>query len=86
MGENPQQPVHRQLSMRTMAVLEITPTIIYGADVRPGPYPERISHYNVLSTILAMYHLPPLTDATPIRTIWEKMAARHGLGHELKCP
>ena len=30
------------------------PTIVYGAHVRPGRYAERISHYNVLSTLLAM--------------------------------
>ena len=48
------------------------PTIIYGAGVRPGRYAERISHYNVLSTLLAMYGLPPFAKAataTPIRAI-----------------
>lgn len=50
------------------------PTIIYGARVRPGEYTERISHYNVLSTLLAMYALPPFAEAAtapPIRAIWE---------------
>jgi phosphatidylinositol-3-phosphatase len=47
------------------------PTVIYGAHVRPGRYTERISHYNVLSTILAMYRLPTLTEAAPIRSIWD---------------
>jgi acid phosphatase len=50
------------------------PTIIYGAHVRPGQYSERISHYNVLSTLLAMYALPLFAEAAttpPIRAIWD---------------
>lgn len=50
------------------------PTIIYGAHVRPGQYTERISHYNVLSTLLAMYALPLFAEAAttpPIRAIWD---------------
>jgi acid phosphatase len=50
------------------------PAIIYGARVRPGQYTERISHYNVLRTLLAMYGLPSFGEAAtaqPIRTIWE---------------
>jgi phosphatidylinositol-3-phosphatase len=50
------------------------PTIIYGARVRPGQYAERISHYSVLSTLLAMYALPPFAEAAttpPIRSIWD---------------
>ena len=50
------------------------PTIIYGAHVRPGRYAERISHYSVLSTLLAMYALPPFAEAAttpPIRAIWD---------------
>jgi phosphatidylinositol-3-phosphatase len=44
------------------------PTIMYGARVRPGRYAERISHYrishyNVLSTLLAMYGLPTFAKA-----------------------
>jgi phosphatidylinositol-3-phosphatase len=49
-------------------------TIIYGANVRPGQYAERISHYSVLSTVLAIYALPPFAEAAttpPIRTIWD---------------
>lgn len=52
------------------------PMIIYGARVRPGQYAERISHYNVLSTLLAMYRLPPFAEAAttpPIRTIWDQI-------------
>ena len=48
-------------------------TIVYGAHVRSGRYAERISHYNVLNTLLAMYALPPLAKAAiapPIRAIW----------------
>ncbi len=50
-------------------------TIIYGAHVGPGRYTERISHYNVFSTLLAMYDLPPFAKAgsvPPIRAIWIK--------------
>jgi hypothetical protein len=49
------------------------PTIIYGAHVRPGRYSERITHYSVLSTILAVYNLPPFAECVttpPIRAIW----------------
>ena len=51
------------------------PTIIYGAHVRPGEYAEYISHYSVLSTLLALYGLTPFAKAattSPILTIWEK--------------
>jgi hypothetical protein len=50
-------------------------TIFYGAHVRPGSYTKRITHYSVLSTLLAMYDLPSLGEtktAPPIRTIWEE--------------
>jgi len=50
------------------------PTIIYGAHVRPGQYAERISHYSVLSTLLALYALPLFAEAAatpPIRAIWD---------------
>ena len=50
-------------------------TIIYGAEVRPGQYTERISHDNVLSTLQAMYLFPSLTEAAPIRSIWDKVDA-----------
>jgi phosphatidylinositol-3-phosphatase len=52
------------------------PTIIYGARVRPGRYAERISHYNVLSTLFAMYGLPTFAKAataSPIRAIWDQI-------------
>jgi phosphatidylinositol-3-phosphatase len=51
------------------------PTIILGAHVRPGRYAERITHYNVFSTLLAMYALPPFAEAvtsSPIYSIWEE--------------
>jgi phosphatidylinositol-3-phosphatase len=50
------------------------PTIIYGAHVRPGRYDQRITHYSVLSTLLAMYGLQPFAEAEttpPIRAIWD---------------
>ena len=50
-------------------------TIIYGAHVRPGQYTERISHNNVLSTLQAMYQFPSLTEAAPIRSIWNEADA-----------
>jgi hypothetical protein len=49
------------------------PTVIYGANVRPGSYDEPISHYNVLSTIEQMYGLPKLglaARAPAITDIW----------------
>ncbi len=33
------------------------PTILYGPMVKPGRYPERIDHYNVLRTLEDAYHL-----------------------------
>jgi hypothetical protein len=50
-------------------------TIIYGAHVLPGEYAEHISHYSVLSTLLALYGLTPFAEAAtapPIVTIWKK--------------
>jgi acid phosphatase len=50
------------------------PTIFYGARVRAGRYDERITHYSVLSTLVAMYRLQPFAKAAtipPIRAIWE---------------
>jgi len=50
------------------------PTIIYGDHVRPGRYGERITHYSVLSTLVAMYGLTPfahIADVPPIREIWQ---------------
>ncbi|WP_156689517.1 alkaline phosphatase family protein [Mycobacterium sp. Marseille-P9652] len=49
------------------------PTVIYGAHVRPGAYPEQISHYNVLSTLEQMYGLPKTgyaANAPAITDIW----------------
>src|SRR5882762_3775017 len=51
------------------------PTISFGAHVRPGEYAEYISHYSVLSTLLALYGLTPFAEAAttpPIVTIWKK--------------
>jgi acid phosphatase len=50
------------------------PTIILGAHVRPDRYAEQITHYNVFSTLLALYALPPFAEAltsSPIYSIWE---------------
>ena len=50
------------------------PTIIYGDHVRPGRYTEHITHYSVLSTLVAMYELTPFAGITaipPIREIWQ---------------
>lgn len=49
------------------------PTMIYGAQVRPGPYSEQINHYTLLSTIEQMYGLPKTgyaAAAAPITDIW----------------
>lgn len=51
------------------------PTLILGAHVRPGLYEERITHYNVFSTLLALYGAPPFANAIaspPIYSIWQK--------------
>ncbi len=50
-------------------------TIVFGAHVRPGRYPDRITHYNVLSTLLALFSLQPFAKAAtspPIRAIWDE--------------
>jgi phosphatidylinositol-3-phosphatase len=49
------------------------PTVVVGARVKPGRYPERIDHYSVLRTLEAAYSLPPLglaASATPITDCW----------------
>ena len=49
------------------------PTMIYGANVKPGQYNEVISHYNVLSTVEQMYGLPKTglaANAPAISSIW----------------
>lgn len=45
------------------------PTIIVGAQVKPGRYAERISHYSVLRTLAAAYGLPPI-GAAAITDCW----------------
>ncbi len=55
------------------------PTIIYGAMVRPGKYPETINHYRILSTILDMYGISPFGHAVglpPITDIFSKYGAK----------
>ncbi|MGH6994203.1 MAG: alkaline phosphatase family protein [Stellaceae bacterium] len=50
------------------------PTVIYGDHVRPGRYTERITHYSVLNTLVAMYGLTPFAQIAavpPIREIWQ---------------
>ena len=48
------------------------PTIIVGANVKPGKYSEKINHYNVLHTIQSFYKLPvqDTTKAISISDIW----------------
>ncbi len=49
------------------------PTIFVGQVVKPGRYGQRITHYNVLATIEAAYHLPRdghAATAAPITGIW----------------
>lgn len=49
------------------------PTIVYGANVRPGTYGEPMSHFNTLSTLEQMYGLDKTGDATrapAIADIW----------------
>jgi phosphatidylinositol-3-phosphatase len=49
------------------------PTIFAGQAVRPGTYPQPITHYNVLATIEAAYHLRRdghAATAAPITGIW----------------
>jgi phosphatidylinositol-3-phosphatase len=52
------------------------PTIFLGQPVRPGKYGDRITHYNVLSTLEAAYGLPRIGNGTaraqtPITNIWQ---------------
>jgi acid phosphatase len=42
------------------------PTIIVGANVRPGSYPQRINHYTLLRTIEDAYGLPALGGAAAV--------------------
>ena len=55
------------------------PTIIVGANVRPGVYGERLDHYDMLRTIEDMYGLPALgraASASPLKTIWKSSIPR----------
>lgn len=50
------------------------PTIIVGANVHRGVYPERLNHYKMLRTIEDIYGLPALgraKAASPLSTIWK---------------
>jgi len=52
-------------------------TFFEGALVQPGQYRERITHYNVLRTIEAMYSLPYAGQAARVATItdiWQTLA------------
>jgi hypothetical protein len=49
-------------------------TIVVGAHVRAGQYPERIDHYRLLRTITALYGATPpgaAADSTLITSIWQ---------------
>ena len=51
------------------------PTIIVGANVRPGVYTERLDHYGLLRTIEDAYGLPRLgraKAASPVSKIWTR--------------
>ncbi len=51
------------------------PTIFVGQQVRPGSYPERVTHYTVLATIEAAYGLPrdgAAAAVSPITDIWQR--------------
>ena len=48
-------------------------TVIAGAHVRPGRYPERVDHYRVLSTLEGLERVPRVgrsISAAPITSIW----------------
>jgi len=49
-------------------------TMLAGAGVRPGIYPEAVDHFRILRTIEAMYGLAPIGAAahtSPITDIWQ---------------
>ncbi|HEX4701179.1 MAG TPA: alkaline phosphatase family protein, partial [Pseudonocardiaceae bacterium] len=49
------------------------PTIIVGAQVKPGRYAEHIDHYSLLRTLETAYGLPALgaaASARPITDCW----------------
>jgi hypothetical protein len=61
------------------------PTIIVGANVRPGIYSERLNHHKLLRTIEDIYGLPALgraKAASPLSKIWTRSpiprSRRHG--------
>ncbi|HEY8313680.1 MAG TPA: alkaline phosphatase family protein [Candidatus Baltobacteraceae bacterium] len=53
------------------------PTLFIGPMVRPGRYPEIVSHYTVLRTLAGMYGLTPMgasAAAAPISDVWKATA------------
>jgi acid phosphatase len=51
------------------------PTLVTGANVRPGDYAEPVDHYRLLRTLLALYALPSVgqsADRAPISDIWAR--------------
>jgi hypothetical protein len=44
----------------------LVPTVFFGAGILSGNYGGKINHYNILTTIEAMYGLPALNAASPI--------------------
>lgn len=53
---------------------EQIPTVFVGPTVKPGTYDENITHYNVLRTLEAIYHLPYAAEsakADPITDVWK---------------
>lgn len=49
------------------------PTFFVGSMIRPGTYPERVNHFNLLRSIEELYILPYLgrsRTATPISDVW----------------
>ncbi len=49
------------------------PTMFVGPMIKPGRYPERIDHFNVLRTLEDLYGLPPsgkAARAAPIADVW----------------
>jgi hypothetical protein len=60
------------------------PTIIVGANVRPGVYAERLDHYTMLRTIEDVYGLPALgraKTASPLSKIWKRSPIPRGRRH-----
>jgi acid phosphatase len=55
------------------------PTLFVGPMVKPGKYPEKINHYNLLRTIEDMYglsHLANAATAAPITDVWKTPAPK----------